>query len=220
MEQLLGDAEFWQSLGADVITIMLPLFMDMFEAGQTLGSHQKPRAEKIDLDDLVNDEFGGATPELAFDAAFLNQSAGRFIENYTNQWWNAIERSTRDRLRSAIQNARTQGLGVEGVMAQISDLFTPARAMRIATSELTNLLGAGEQAVYANAGFPMWEWRTVMDARVDPICEGLEGRQFPMSRLFEKAHVNCRCFPVPVGQVLDMPQTLGSPTPLGTFQAA
>ena len=223
MEDLLGDAEFWLEMDALVTETMFPLFLDMFEAGTLMGASRKPVAAKevedVDqLTELVAAEVGAA--EIAFDVEFINTRASQFVENYTNQWWQGLKTKQQTKLRDAIRNARTQGTGVEGVMKSLSKEFGAVRAARIAQSEMTNLLGAGQQAVYASAGFTLWEWQTVMDAVVDPICEDLNGKQFTMDRLFEKAHVNCRCFPRPAGEVSDIPQTLGSPTPLGTFAAA
>ena len=214
---ILNDEAFWAEQRAAAMGQMVPLFIRMFQAGAAMGARRRPRT-KDELDDIIEDA-GGIT-EIVFDADRINAVATEFITQYTNTWWDALNRGTRERLRSAIQTAEANGLGVADVMRQIADLFTPARAMRIATSELTNLLGAGSQATFSQAGFAQWEWRTVMDARVDPICDDLSGNVFSMSILFEKAHVNCRCFPVPVGQVSDIDIVpIGQPSPLGTFSA-
>ncbi len=214
---ILNDQAFWAVQRSDTMAVMIPLFIRMFQAGGAMGARRKPRT-KDELDDLIA-EAGGIT-EIVFDADVINNAAAEFITQYTNTWWDALERNTKNRLRKAIATAEANGLGVADVMKQIADLFTPARAMRIATSELTNLLGAGSQATFSQAGFQQWEWRTVMDARVDPICDDLEGKVFSMSILFERAHVSCRCWPVPVGQVSDVEITpIGQPSPLGTFSA-
>lgn len=212
---ILNDQNFWAEQRINTTRVMAPLFLRMFQAGGAMGARRRPR-KKDELDDLIA-EAGGIT-EIVFDAEVINNAAADFITRYTNTWWNAMEAGTKNRLLKAIQLAEANGLGVQDVMNQIKDLFTPARAMRIATSELTNLLGAGSQATFSAAGFIQWEWRTVQDARVDPICEELDGKTFSMSLLFEKAHVNCRCFPVPVGQVSDTDIIpIGQPSPLGTF---
>ncbi|KKM93544.1 hypothetical protein LCGC14_1207350 [marine sediment metagenome] len=216
LDDILNDEEFWREQRAAVMGQMVPLFIRMFQAGAAMGARRKPRT-KDELDDIIAET---GLPELVFDADRINSVATEFITQYTNTWWEALERGTRTRLRSAIATAQANGLGVQDVMRQIADLFTPARAMRIATSELTNLLGAGSQATFSQAGFGQWEWRTVMDARVDPICDDLEGKRFSMSILFERAHVSCRCWPVPVGDVSDVEITpIGQPSPLGTFSA-
>ncbi len=221
LTDIVDDREFWAELRAEIVPLVESLFREMFAAGALIGTHRQAVKQEGDigdaLADAVADEIGDGLPELTFDPEAINARAERFIEQYTNEWWDAMESNTRRSLRTAIQKAQSQGLGVQAVSDSISKLFSPARAMRIATSELTNLLGAGQQATYAEAGFAFWVWETVKDARVDPICDDLQGQQFPMSRLFEKAHVNCRCHPRPAGEVTDMVQPLGSPSPLGTF---
>lgn len=198
---ILNDEAFWREQRAQTMSTMVPLFIRMFQAGAAMGARRKPRT-KDEMDDIIAET---GLPELVFDADRINLVATEFITQYTNTWWDALEANTRTRLRSAIQTAQANGLGVADVMKQIADLFTSARAMRIATSELTNLLGAGSQATFSQAGFPQWEWRTVQDARVDPECDELNGNVFSMSILFEKAHVNCvpgDTLVAPLGRVL------------------
>ncbi|MEE8362108.1 MAG: hypothetical protein V3R71_08115, partial [Gemmatimonadales bacterium] len=130
MGDILNDETFWAEQRVAVMGQMVPLFIRMFQAGAAMGARRRPRT-KDELDDII-EETG--LPELVFDADRINAAATEFITQYTNTWWEALNRGTRERLRSAIQTAEANGLGVADVMNQIADLFTPARAMRIATS--------------------------------------------------------------------------------------
>lgn len=217
LQDILEDADFWAATRANILDAVIPLFTDIYAAGMLIGTHT-PQLKDA-LEELVWEAEDGE-PIISIQADPLSTRARDFIRNYSNRWWDAIESGLRTELRNAITDALDNGLGVADVTKRLEPLFGAPRARRIATSELTNLLGAGQQATYAEAGFTGWTWQTVQDAFVDPICDALQGQQFAMDVLFEKAHVNCRCFPAPAGDVLDMVQPLGFPTPTGTFTGA
>lgn len=145
---------------------------------------------------------------LPFDLDEIVDATDEFIRGYSDDWWESIETTTRDRLRVVMRRAAAEGLTIEQVMREVEPLFGRARAMRIAVSETTNLMGQGAQLTYQRAGFGRWIWRTVRDSHVDLVCDNLArqsdpqfgGTPFPMVRKFERAHINCRCWPVPAGE--------------------
>ncbi|KKK93719.1 hypothetical protein LCGC14_2690090, partial [marine sediment metagenome] len=142
----------------------------------------------------------GGRPELPFDFEAMVAASDQVIQAYADEWWATFQRSTQDGLRAAILRADANGLGIQSVISDIEPLFGTARATRIAVSETTTLIGQGAQETYRRAGFGEWEWRTVRDARVDPTCDALDKKTFPMTTAFQRAHPNCRCFPVPAGK--------------------
>ena len=147
---------------------------------------------------------------LPFDYDEIASAADRVVAEYTDDWWRTVEAGTRERMRAILQRAASEGLTMPEIIREFEPLFGQARAARIAVAETTNLLGMGAQETYRRAGFDGWVWRTVRDTKVDPVCVQLgkdsdpkerpPGRPFPMTRRFQRAHIGCRCWPVPAGQ--------------------
>ena len=193
-ENLVDDPQFWRDQKRIMVAAVTPIFRALLLAGAEAGAEETPVRTK----------------QLPPDFELI---AAEIIDGYTDEWWALLERTTRDRLRQAIAEAREFGFGADWVAEQIEPLFGPERALRVAVSEVTNLLGKGAQETYKQAGFTGWIWRTVNDSVVDIICTDLQnasdprrgGKPFPMSREFRRAHPNCRCWPVPAGAVVTIP---------------
>lgn len=183
LEDVLYDETFWADARAEVMKVALPIFREVFMEGAEVGAEVRPVKQKA---------------ALPFDPDAINASADDVLANFTNTWWAQLDRTQREGLRKAIALARQEGTGVEGVLQGVRGLFSERRIMSIAVTETTRLFGLGALATYRAAGMDGWEWRTVADSRVDPICTGLAGEQYPIAYEFEPAHVSCRCFPVPV----------------------
>lgn len=217
------DFRFWQELRAVMMARMLPVFREAFLVGAVLGSGQRAAPQRsrdpalIAFRSILDAHIVGVKQvvtgvglgELPFDFEAIAAASDGVIQGYADEWWSRFSRSTQDGLRNAIARADANGLGIDAVIKDIEPLFGEARAARIAVSETTNLVGQGAQETYRQAGFGEWEWRTVRDSRVDPTCDTLDKKKFPMSRSFQRAHPNCRCFPVPAGKpsVSIAPQT-------------
>ena len=209
------DFRFWEEMRAVMMARVLPLFREAYLVGAVLGSGQRAAPQRSREPAVVAfrsildahivavkqvAEEGVGLGELPFDFEAIAAASDGVIQNYADDWWRQFSRSTQDGLRNAIARADANGLGVQSVIKDIEPLFGKARATRIAVSETTNLVGQGAQETYRQAGFAEWEWRTVRDSRVDPTCDALDKKRFPMSRSFQRAHPNCRCFPVPAGK--------------------
>lgn len=177
--------DFWAEIRERAIEIARPLFTDLFLLGAELGRSITPAK-------------AGRKELLPVDPALINRQLDLVLDEYMDDWWRGLQKTTDEGLRAAIRRASAAGTGVEGVMKDIAPLFSPGRLQRIAATESTRLLGLGAQATYAASGLEEWEWQTVRDARVDPICRELQGKRFPMETAFGPAHVSCRCYPKPV----------------------
>lgn len=222
------DFRFWQELRAVMMARVLPLFREAYLVGAVLGSGQRaapqrrPEPALVAFRSLLDAHIvavkqvveGVGLGEMPFDFEAIVSASDGVIQSYADEWWSQFSRSTQDGLRNAIARADANGLGIQSVIKDIEPLFGEARAARIAVSETTTLVGQGAQESYRQAGFSKWEWRTVRDSRVDPTCDALDKKTFPMTRSFQRAHPNCRCFPVPSGKpsVNLAPQT---PRPTG-----
>lgn len=184
LEARLLDPEWWErEIRPLIMRRVLPRLREAFMVGAELGSMQRPaRAKAIGLRQEA---------VLPFDFEAISTAADEAIATYSDTWWRQFSASTQRGLRRAVQRSREQGLGPDAVAREIAPLFGEQRARLIAVSEMTTVLGQGAQATYRRAGFPEWEWRTVRDASVDPICRDLDRERFPADVTFERAHPGC-----------------------------
>lgn len=196
-EWWLSDPEFWRDLRGAILPAISRLFRQAFIEGAEQGAMTRPAR---DVESGTRQLEPGAETVLPFDIEAINTAADDVIASYSDDWWNQFSQSTQRSMRRIFQRANALGLTNAEVARELEPLFGAVRAQRIAVSELTNLLGMGAQETYRQAGYGQWEWRTVRDSKVDPVCRRLDKQRFPMSRRFERAHVGCRCFPVAVGQ--------------------
>src|SRR3990167_8201342 len=137
---------------------------------------------------------------LAVDFSLVNEQALETAAKYTNEWWQALEGSTRDGLRKAIQTNIETGAPLRGLIKDIEPLFGKGRASMVAATEVTRLYAEGNRFAYASAGIQQVEWKTVRDTLVDPLCDELNGDRWPLGQeqFVPPRHVNCRCRLVPV----------------------
>ena len=102
-------------------------------------------------------------------------------------------------------------------------LNNPARAAMIAATESTRAFAAGQIAAWEETGVVnAMRWETARDEMVCPICRPLAGQTALMGEMFggevdqPPAHVNCRCWVVPmvVDSASDYEIPGGGPEPL------
>lgn len=204
MSDLFSESDFWREQKRVILAVAIPVFRELFMTGAELGAYQRPAGSNKAIGYRVGP---GDVTAMPFDFEGIAAGSQAVINEYADVWWARLEQTTREQLRQIIASAEANGFGVRWVADQLEPLFGRDRALLIAESETTNLLGQGAQETYRRAGFPGWVWRTVRDARVDKICDALRresdpragGTPFPMARRFERAHPRCRCWPVPTG---------------------
>lgn len=190
-DALLKDKRFWRTFRTSLAKELTPRFNEIFIAGAVAASKLKPgRATK-------------ASPEPASTQAFLDEYdietiAEDAIRRYINPFTRGISDTTYNEVRDIVIRARRDGTTLEAVIESVSHLFSPERAQRIATTEVTRLFGQGAQAAYKAQGVTGWEWKTVTDFAVCDECDAMDGEQFPISDAFDAEHPDCRCFPAPV----------------------
>ncbi|MDE3023544.1 MAG: phage portal protein, partial [Pseudomonadota bacterium] len=135
---------------------------------------------------------------------------GELVNNPDAQW--VITDTTRDMLKTEIQDAITNGLTMDELTAQLTDshAFSEVRAAMIARTEVARATSMGSLAGYAVAesqGVKVKKkWVTAGDDKVDtsmcaPNAEAgaiALKSDFPSGDLTPPAHPNCRCSIVPV----------------------
>lgn len=191
--EILTDAGFWLEQKTAMLLIVQPLFHEAFRLGVELGARQPAGKETF----LTEDAF--RLPARTYDVDAIARAADDYIRGYSDAWWDYLEKETKERLRDAIVKARELGLGPKEVAELIEPLFGKERALLIARTEMTNLIGGGAQAQYRAEGYTQWQWASAEDGRVCPVCDALAGTVFPMTTQFWGAHPACRCWALPYG---------------------
>lgn len=185
ISDVLNDHDFWAEQKRRTLAIVEPQMRFVFDEGVRL-------AKTIDVPGYQAKDFLDPLPSE------IDDFASQVFRHYVDDWWLQIEYTTREQLRAAIMRAAVDGTGVQGVIKDIEPLFGKVRAKRIGVTETTRLFGHGALATYKATGMEGWQWQTVTDGRVCPICIGRIGNQYPIDHPFDPAHVSCRCFPLPV----------------------
>ena len=119
---------------------------------------------------------------LAVDMDLVNQQALEFSRRYATTWIDALEESTRNQMRGAITAWQETGLGTQGfpdLVKALETSFSPVRAKRIATTEITRIFDEGNRIAHNQAGITIQEWQTARDALVDDVCRELDDERFP-----------------------------------------
>lgn len=195
LTDILDDHEFWAEQKRIMIAAVEDQMRDVFDQGVAL-------AKTIDVPGYVaRKDF------LDPIASEIDDFASHVFRHYVDDWWLQLEYTTREQLRAAITRAAIEGTGVEGVIRDIDPLFGEVRARRIGVTETTRLFGRGAMATYMATGMEGWEWQTVSDSRVCPICTGRAGNQYPIEHPFDPAHVSCL---VDLGTLISGPKVLAA----------
>jgi SPP1 gp7 family putative phage head morphogenesis protein len=198
--ELLGDDALWTELRSIWLLAMTAPARELFDQGIEAAKRIRPRRKKrTGIRGVLFRIFAGRKAPDFLDppADLLDNVAGEVFRSYMDTWWTQLERTTRDGLRTAIEDAALNGTGTPGVIAAIEPLFGEKRAQLIGVTETTRLFGRGAQATFTAAGVRTWVWQTDEDDSVCPICDDLDGQEFPMEDDFDPAHPGCRCFPLP-----------------------
>src|SRR3990167_5618449 len=180
----------------------------------------------IDQQEIFSKWTGGLPPDLlregalhaerlglAVDFDLVNTQVYDFTAGYQNEWWRQLASTTREGLRSAILANIETGLPLPNLIKDLEPLFGRNRAKMIAATETTRLYAEGNRMGYASAGIREVEWLTVRDSRVDPLCDELNKKRWPLGQeeFVPPRHPRCRCLLSPItetGEVLIPPEFL------------
>ena len=179
---LLSDVAFWQEFRTEMVGEFQP---HVRKGALEAAKYNRDLGLTVNMD-LVNAEV------LAYTAS------------YTNEWWMALEGTTRDGLREAITAWQETGLGKRGLpdlVDAIEPMFGKARAERIAANEITKIFDEGNMLAHISAGVEEEEWQTAGDDIVCPICRPLDGNRYKTTegpRPVTGTHIGCRCARLPV----------------------
>jgi SPP1 gp7 family putative phage head morphogenesis protein len=152
----------------------------------------------VGVQQLENVGFG-------FDWTLAHIPARDWAIAYTDQVLEQIAQVTARGVGQSIGRWLENGEPLQSLIDDLQPYFGPDRAARIAATEITRAMAEGSEAAYKESGVVQeQEWASSMDERVCPICSGLTGKRRKFGEPFSlgiakpPAHVNCRCWTLPV----------------------
>lgn len=185
MQDIFSDANWWLVFQQDIINQVRPIYMASFFVGVSFG-----------LSMVEN----GNPDILQMNEAEWIRIAGIYANANSENLGRYLTNDTIAAVRKALVEAYVEGGGAGLVASKLAPKFGQARAARIASAETNKLFGLGAQEAYRAQGLRQWEWHTVNDGHVCPVCEPRNGQRYPISINFAPGHpVNCFIDPqVPV----------------------
>jgi len=200
LESFLDEQAFWEELGEQARKVMQPVFRALLTAGAEVGAEEIVQVGQKQIATGLE--------------ALIDAEATAF----TTQWWNGLEGTTKDRLRSAIRTHVERGIVMEDLLKDVEPIFGEGRAGAIATTETTRLFARGALLSYGAADIKRVMWRTANDPWVEDMCRELEGQTWEIGQHQEPPrHVRCRCWLSPVIEEIVLPEEYRE---LVSFQAA
>ncbi len=152
----------------------------------------------VGMQQLENAGFG-------FDWTMAHVPARDWATQYTDQLLQQLVGPTEQGVGQAIARWIDNGESLDMLKQDLLAFFGPARAERIAVTEVTRAYARGATEAYRASGVVNErEWLTAQDELVCPTCGGLSGKRRGLDEAFDvgiqepPAHVNCRCALAPV----------------------
>lgn len=178
------DPTFWEQEADALYEDLLPLFLLALEIGMNGGTDSLPPA----FQPLVN-------------VNAFNQAAIDYAKQYRYSLIKGITDTTREQTQNAVAGWLQSGQSLDVLEQQIAGIFSEGRAHSIAITETTRVVAEGNAMVWKSTGFVnRVRFNTVVDDRVCPLCEPLDGEEFDVDDYGHKPpiHTGCRCFNTPV----------------------
>ncbi len=154
---------------------------------------------------------------FGFDYTLANTAARDWALTYTDDILRQLATTTERGVGQAVARWVDNGEPLSKLVDDLGIFFDKKRAERVAATEVTRAFAEGNRIAYRESGVVgYWEWRTANDEIVCPTCGALNGKRVGLiegdwrghlpdelaarSRPITAppAHVNCRCWAVPV----------------------
>jgi SPP1 gp7 family putative phage head morphogenesis protein len=140
---------------------------------------------------------------LAVDPAEANEITQQLARARTAVALGLLNKTTRRALQNAIPAwLANPNRTVDDLLKELEPQMNRARAVNIARTEGTNVFAAGTGVVGAAVGVTQFEWYTMRDERVCPICRPMLGKRRELNGQYDRelptqspppAHPRCRC---------------------------
>lgn len=131
----------------------------------------------------------------------VNRNVLRYASEYKYSWIKGINDTTRTQTQQAIADWIKEGTPLDALEAKLSMVYSPARAERIAATEVTRVYAQGNQQAWESTEIvSAMKIQTAQDDLVCPICGPLADTEVGIGDIdaMPPFHVSCRCYTLPV----------------------
>ena len=196
---------FWDAQSKEFANALIRIVLEVLFAGGESGIKLLPRGIA-----------------QVFDPDAFNTYAIDYLSAYRLETVDMISEYTRESSIRKIEGWIKSGESMDVLEQLLVPEFGPARASRIAVTEVTRIYADGNIGAWKSTGMVGgYRWNTANDERVCPECGPMNGKVASMGGEFHAwnevantgittksppAHVNCRCYLTPivsVSQVMD-----------------
>ena len=192
---------FWSDASDELNAKTARTLFEIFFRGGAVGARLLPPSLRVLLDWDV-----------------FNQAAVDYLRLYKLNTVPGITQTLQEQSVKRIQDWIQSGEPLPALKQRLEPLFGKLRASRIAVTEVTRTYAAGNISAWTATGIvSAKKWQTVFDERVCPICGPLHNKIVVLNENFvledipadwgnpdefiyyqPPAHVNCRCYLLPV----------------------
>jgi len=112
---------------------------------------------------------------------------------------------SRDILVDELMSGMGRGASAGAIIANTRRRLNGQVIPRLETLVRTEMMRAYRGALFDQYAdhVSQWEWMAAQQMRTCKACLAMDGKRFPMTVRFMPSHVNCRCIPTPVPEMLD-----------------
>jgi SPP1 gp7 family putative phage head morphogenesis protein len=142
-----------------------------------------------------------ANAQALVDFDLVNTSVIDYAKKYRYELIKGITDTTRTQTQKLVSDWVLSGQPLGVLETQLAPIFGEVRAGMIAQTESTRVYFQGASDSWESTGLvSQWQYMTVEDSAVCPICEPLDGQVFDMddTEHYPPQHINCRCFGLPL----------------------
>jgi SPP1 gp7 family putative phage head morphogenesis protein len=135
------------------------------------------------------------------DFDLVNRNVLQYASDYKYSWIKGINETTRSQTQQAIADWIKEGTPLDALETKLSTIYSPARAERIAATEVTRVYAAGNQQAWESTEVvSAMKIQTAQDDLVCPICGPLAEMEIGIgdTDAMPPFHVSCRCYTLPV----------------------
>lgn len=137
---------------------------------------------------------GLAETSSPVDAAALLTLSGAWARNHASVTASGVTATSKTALREALGAWQAGGGSVRDLTRALEPHFGRERADRIAVTETTAGITAGQREAWHAAGVTRYVWQTQEDERTCEECAPLDGNEYDMGDgPTPPLHPNCRC---------------------------
>lgn len=195
------DPRFWSDELRDLLRRLTPVTLRILMNGAEAGAALLPPGSDL----LINwDTF--------------NQHALDWLNDYGRHWLDGINQTSQRQVIRIFEEWVKAGDPLDILKEKLTPIYGPARAARIATTEVTRIYAEGNIRAWRETGIVGGKrWMTARDDKVCPICAPLDQKIVSldgawtqnergeiveaaggMGLMAPPAHANCRCWLQPI----------------------